>query len=62
MGQLDVLDGGLLGVPLRLHGIGRCQDGGAGVQLADDSRLKSQKIHELKKQLLRVKKKKNARE
>ena len=43
VGQLDVLDGGLLGVPLGLHRVGRSQDGGASVQLADDSRLQSQK-------------------
>ena len=37
--QLDVLDDGLVLVPLRLDGVGGGEDGGARVQLTDDSRL-----------------------
>ena len=37
--QLDVLDDGALVVPLRLDRVGRGQDGGSGVELADDAGL-----------------------
>ena len=39
MWQLDVLDDSLVFVPLRLARVGGGQQGGAGVQLADDARL-----------------------
>ncbi len=37
--KLDVFDGGLLGVPLRLHRIGCGEDGGPSIKLANDSSL-----------------------
>lgn len=40
VGQLNVLDRRLFRVPLRLHGVRSGQHSGAGVQLADDSRLR----------------------
>ena len=39
MRQLNVLDDGLVLVPLRLDGVGGGEDGGARVELTDDSRL-----------------------
>ena len=39
VGQLDVVDDGLLWVPLGVHRIGCGQDGGTGIQGADDACL-----------------------
>ena len=39
MWELNVLDDGLLGVPLGLDGVGSGKDRCPGIQLTDDSRL-----------------------
>ena len=39
VGQLDILHDGFLSIPLTVHGVGGGQEGGPGVQLADDPRL-----------------------
>ena len=39
MRQLNIIDNGLVLVPLRLNWIGGCEDGCTGIQRADDSRL-----------------------